>query len=143
MAGNLTDAAFVAPPIAGSGDQASATTQTVDGTLCLATTAASQLVLIPAKWRGRYLCMQAVGALDIDVSFGTSAVTVTVNQVSTLDGSGNPTLNAASGATLFAGTSVHWDIERYPGCTHFAFRSTGTTGFLKVYPSDGRHARQV
>jgi len=135
----LDDAAFVASPISGSGDQAVLATQTVDGVLCLATTAASQLVKIPAKWLGRYLYVQAIG-LDVDFLVGTSAVTVTVNQVSTLDGSGNPTLNAATGITIFAGTREFFALEKTSGQTHFAFRSTGTTGFLKVFPSDRRHA---
>lgn len=138
--GKLNDAAFVAAPISGSGDQATEATQTVDGVFCLATTASSQLVKIPAKWRGRYLCFQAIG-LDIDILFGTSAVTVTVNQVSTLDGSGNPTLNAATGLTIPSGQERQWVTEKVTGQTHFAFRSTGTTGFLKVAPSDRRHVQ--
>jgi len=135
----LDDAAFVAPPISGTGDQAATATQTVDGTLTLATTASSQLVKIPEKWRGRYLCFQAIG-LDIDIVFGGASVSCTVNQVSTLDGSGNPTLNAASGGTIFANSKEFWAIEKVAGQTHFAFRSSGTTGFLKVFPSDRRHA---
>jgi hypothetical protein len=134
----LDDAAFVAPPISGSGDQAVLATQTVDGVLCLATTAASQLVKIPEKWRGRYLNFQAIG-LDIDVLVGTASVSVTVNQVSTLNGSGNPTLNAATGGTVFASQERQWATERADGQTHFAFRSTGTSGFIKVWPSDKRH----
>lgn len=129
---------FIACPISGSGDQAAAATQTVDGVLCLATAATSQLVKLPAKWKGRELAVQAIG-LDIDVLFGGASVSVTVNQVSTLDGSGNPTLNAATGWTVFAGTERVWSHENHPGQTHFAFRSTGTTGYIKVYPADKRH----
>lgn len=129
---------FVSAPITGSGDQATEATQTVDGVVCLATTASSQLLKIPAKWLGRELMLTAVG-LDIDVLFGTSSVSVTVNQVSTLDGSGNPTLNAASGCTIFAGTKEIISHAKSDGQTHLAFRSTGTTGFLKVRPADVRH----
>jgi len=133
----LDDAAFVAAPISGSGDQAVEATQSVDGVMCLATSSSSQRIKIPEKWRGRYLCFQAL-TLDVDVLVGTSSVSVTVNQVSTVS-SEELTLNAATGGTVSAGTKDQWATERASGQTHFAFRSTGATGFLKVWPSDKRH----
>lgn len=136
MSNTLKDL-FLACPISGSGDQATAATQTVDGVLCLATTASSQRVIIPPLWRGRELEVSAVG-LDIDVLFGGSAVSVTVNQVSTVS-SEAVTLNAASGDTVFTGTSKVYSHVNASGQYYLAFRSSGTTGFIKIRPADVRH----
>jgi hypothetical protein len=129
---------FVACPISGAGDQGAAETQTVDGVLCLATSTSSQRIVLPPLWRGRELEVSAVG-LDIDILFGGSSVSVTVNQVSTVS-SEVVTLNAASGDTVFAGTSKIYSHVKASGQYYFAFRSSGATGFLKVRPADRRHA---
>lgn len=128
---------FIAPPITGTGDQAVEATYTLDGVMCLATSTSSQLIKIPTKWLGRELMFTAVG-LDIDVVFGSSTASVTVNQVSTV-ASNELTLNAATGDTIFAGTKEIFSQVNNSGQNYFAFRSTGTTGFLKVRPADVRH----
>jgi hypothetical protein len=133
MSNNLNQAAVVGPPISASGAQDVDATADKYGVLCLATTASSQRVNCPMKWKGRWWTIQAK-TLDIDIVFGQT-VTVALDQVSTV-ASNVVTLNAQTGITIFAGTSLPVFVPKTAQITDFAFIASGTSGFLKIYPSD-------
>lgn len=132
MSANLNKAAVVAPPISAAGAQDAEATADVAGVFCLATTASSVRVNIPLKWKGRWWTIQAL-TLDVDILFGTS-VTVAKDQVSTV-ASNVATLNAQTGFTVPAGSSLQVYVPNSKLITDFAIIASGTTGFLKIYPS--------
>lgn len=133
----LNKAAAISAPISAAGAQDVEATADVDGVFCLATTASSVRVTLPIKWRGRWLRCQAL-TLDVDILFGTSSVSVTKDQVSTVS-SNVATLNAATGFTIPAGTYMDFFIPKTSLVTDFAIISSGTNGFFKMYPSDDVH----
>src|SRR5690606_14984115 len=103
MAGDriLDRAADIAPPISAAGVQSVAATADTYGVFRIATSASSQRFNIPIFWKNRWWTWRAVG-LDVQILFGGSSVSVTLNQVSTA-ASNVITLNAASGITIAAG----------------------------------------
>lgn len=134
-------AAQVAPPIAattfnGPGE-ASTTTSTRDGVFRLATAATAQNVNIPAKWKGRWWTIRAIG-LDIQIVFGGESVAAVLNQVSSVS-SEDATLHDGSGVTIPAGGTVDWLIPDHVALKEFSFISTGTSGYIEIYPSDCVH----
>lgn len=137
----LNKAASVSAPISAAGAQDAAATADVDGVFCLATTAGSVRVTLPIKWRGRWLRCQAL-TLDVDILFGTSSVSVTKDQVSTVS-SNVATLNAATGFTIPAGQYMDFYIPKTSLVTDFAIVASGTSGFFKMYPSDDVHVGSI
>jgi len=119
----------VAPPMSGAITGSS-------GNFCVATTAASQRFDIPSSWKGKYVTFVAV-TLDVQISFGGSAVSVTLNQTSGV-ASEVITTNNATGFPIVAGTTVSYRIPNDASVTDFAIISSGTTGYLFAYMSENR-----
>ena len=134
----LNKAANVAPPIAGAGNQSVEASADPTGVFRIATSATVQRFKIPLKWRGRFWKIRAVG-LDIQYLFGDSTVSCDLNRVSTV-ASEEITTVIDSGATLPAGQVVDVYIPKHPSLTHFAVDSSGTSGYIEIYPSDNIHA---
>lgn len=130
MSGSVEKEALdVAPPIA------SASTDGNDGVFAKATTTSSQRFIIPEGWRGRFVTF-ASKTSECQILFGTSTVSVTVDQESTIN-SEAITTNAATGFPIPADGEKSWRIPRNKSVTHFAVRAN-VAGVLFAYPSTNR-----
>jgi hypothetical protein len=123
----------IAPPIVAAGDQSVWSTADTYGIFYIATTNGNQRFNIPLKWKNRWWTVEAF-TLDIYFAFGDSTASLTAAAVSTVS-SENITLLATTGLRIAAGTSKQFFVPADSTITDFCVASTGTTGFVQVYPS--------
>lgn len=83
--------------------------------------------VIPASFAGRRCKWKALGA-DGDIAFGDVTVTVTLDTASSVDGSGNITLNAATGKKLKDGIEDHWVMPTADQAGYFSVDGSASGG---------------
>ncbi len=140
--GKIVDIACdVAPPISAAGAQNAAATADYYGVFRIATSASSQRFNIPMKWVGRWWSITAIG-LDIQLLFGGSSAEVALDEPSTVS-SENITLVATTGITIAAGETKQIYVPKSSSITDFAFISSGTSGYVEIYPSSNPDAANI
>jgi hypothetical protein len=123
----------VAPPFPQAGLQSAPSTATTYGVFYIATTNGNQRFNVPLKWRNRWWNVEAF-TLDIYFGLGASTLSLTAADVSTV-ASENITLLATTGLRIAAGTSKPFFVPGDSAITDFCVASTGTTGFVQIYPA--------
>ena len=117
----------------------------------LATVSSSQAIQLPSAFKNKYATFVAEG-LDVFIRFGTATLTASSTAVSTV--TSNVPAVATNGTYLIpAGTERHFDMRNVIGTDPisaggsnsdiwFAHISSGTSGFLRFFPSEGDVAKQ-
>lgn len=110
--------------------------ETIDGqggVVHLDITGTAQLFKIPSEWKGRLVRVSVVGE-DVEIQFGDSAVTVTWQTASSVDGTTKVITQAdATGDIFFAGQADHFWV--HPRHTHFAAVAASTSGKVYIRPT--------
>lgn len=103
-----------------------------------ATTAASAPKMIPLTWRTGYLTVEADGDY-VYIAFGPSTVAVDETAVTTFDAAGaEPTFQGDECSKVESGQTRDFDLRNLPTwATHFALKSSGTTGYVRLTRSSG------
>ena len=108
-----------------------------DNIFVVAGTAASQSAAIPDAWRNQYITIFADGDA-FHVAFGDSAVAVDETAVTTITSASSQTFDGDECVKIPENVGRDYDMRKIGAdVTHFAWKGSGTSGYIRIERSSG------